>query len=302
MILRPPATQVTCLYALALVHSVALLLSPCIAHADALRDVDRAADDDDDDFDASPIDSDGTSSSSWDDSLTTSADEEFLSPLAELFVRGLAELVMAPWKLPRRFDQPCRQEYARYPFADGTGLLREQGRCATTPTSRSYRVAVDGEFESGYLLEGVDPATVSMRAHLPKRFELSGRVSFLSDVLEQPQDFAIAGAVHVLYRHAQLSHVELRSGIGVRLFSLTDLRAGVDFLYAIDGYFARRGVLRIELHFGNLGEAFAGQVRATIGAMVRRFELYAGYDHSAFIGQDNSARLSGPIAGFRAWF
>jgi hypothetical protein len=111
----------------------------------------------------------------------------------------------------------------------------------------------------------------------------------------------LAALAHVQYRHAQTKRVEFRTGVGVRMFALDRFRAGLDLLYAVDAYFARRGVTRIELHLGTLGHAFAGQVRATVGAMIGRCELYAGYDHSVFVGR-GKATLGGPVAGLRAWF
>jgi hypothetical protein len=141
----------------------------------------------------------------------------------------------------------------------------------------------------------------SLRAHLPHRFELSGVVSLLSDVYEQPVERATMAMAHLTYRHAQTRRVEFRSGVGARLFVHDAPRAGVDFFYGIDGYFARRGVVRINLHGGTLGSAGFGEARATIGAMVSRYEIYAGYDHTAIFGREH-ATLGGPVAGMRAWF
>ena len=41
--------------------------------------------------------------------------------------------------------------------------------------------------------------------------------------------------------------------------------------------------------------------RATVGVMLKRVELYAGYDHAAVYGPSHET-LSGPLLGARAWF
>jgi hypothetical protein len=155
--------------------------------------------------------------------------------------------------------------------------------------------------EGGYLREGVVPATVSIRAYLPARFELSGSVSLLHDVVEQPTQRATMAFAHLTYRYAQMRRVAFRTGIGARLFFANAPRAGVDLFYGVDGYFARRGTLRVDLHGGSLGTGGLLAVRATVGVMLRRVELYAGYDHAAVYGPSRET-LSGPLLGARAWF
>lgn len=213
---------------------------------------------------------------------------------------GFYRALTVPWNLPRRFDDPRLEGYAPYPFADGPALLRsvEPG---DADAELPRRVALDVAAESGFLLEGVVPVSVTLRAHLPLRFELNTAISLLSDVYEQDVEHATVASAHVLYRHAQTRRAELRSGFGARLYVGDVVRAGFDVFYGIDGYFARRGIVRVDLHGGSLGRAFVGEARLTLGVMVRRTELYAGYDHTAFFGE-TASRLGGPIAGVRTWF
>jgi hypothetical protein len=60
----------------------------------------------------------------------------------------------------------------------------------------------------------------------------------------------------------------------------------------------------MEVHAGlMLPEAGFAQARATMGGMIGRTELYAGYDHTYLSdGHDAGAKIGGPIAGVRAWF
>jgi hypothetical protein len=268
------------------------LLTPTTASADALRKVDRAT------RSSSSGGSSGSSSGSarsWSDSDDDDDDLGLL--LLYLTVRALG----SPWTLPRNWDRPDLTGYAPYPFALGPGFLRApEPLDPYAPEPR--KVALQLDAESGYLLEGVVPASFAARLLLPHRFELGARVSVLGDVLETPTKYGTIGTAHAIWRHAQMKRADLRTGIGMRMFVFDSARFGFDFLYAIDGYIRRRGILRIELHAGSLGNAFAGEARATVGVMVHRTELYAGYDHTAFFGQSASATLGGPIAGFRTWF
>jgi hypothetical protein len=152
------------------------------------------------------------------------------------------------------------------------------------------------------LLQGVVPGLLAARLQLPRRMELDTRVSLLSDVYETPSRQGASGTFHVTLRHGQRQRVDFRTGLGVRMFAFDHVRAGFDFLYAIDGYIAQNMVLRIELHVGNVGNQAVGQARGTLGVMIKRSELYAGWDQTGLAGPDSSSRLGGPVAGIRTWF
>jgi hypothetical protein len=211
-----------------------------------------------------------------------------------------AYTIGAPWTVPaRHFDDSSLVGYAAYPFADGPGLLRPP-RADAAATARKVAIALDAE--SGYMLQGVVPSGLALRVLLPHRLELDGRLSGLSDVKERPVEVASAGTAHLTYRFAQGARYDFRTGIGLRMFQLDSLQLGFDLLYGLDTYLGPRVVWRVELHMGSAGQAFVGQVRSTLGAMIHRFEIYAGYDHTAYISGESKAALGGPIAGLRAWF
>ena len=220
---------------------------------------------------------------------------------ADLMLLDMAGRALAfPWVIPRWFDDPRLSRYAAYPYAHGPALLRESD-AQTSEEAASTDVLLQLDAETGFLLEGVVPASFALRLLLPHRFELSSRVSLLNDVYQADQSMAAASTSHVAVRYAQTRRVEFRTGLGARMFTLGTLTWGVDLLYAVDAYLSRWSVLRVELHAGTLGSAFAGQARATVGVMIKRCELYAGYDHTAFLGNGKTT-LGGPVAGLRAWF
>ncbi|HEY6879507.1 MAG TPA: hypothetical protein VI299_15880 [Polyangiales bacterium] len=206
----------------------------------------------------------------------------------------------SPWTIPRMFfDHPTLVGYAPYPFANGPGLLRTRSEQAPD-AARTVAIALD--VESGYMLQGVVPSGVALRVLLPHRLELDARFTGLTDVNERPVEVASAGTAHMIYRFAQGLRYDFRTGLGLRMFALDAPRLGIDILYGVDTYLGPNIVWRMELHLGSAGDAFVGQARSTIGAMLHRFELYAGYDHTAYINADGRAALGGPIAGLRAWF
>jgi hypothetical protein len=208
-----------------------------------------------------------------------------------------------PWTVPRLYDDPSLGSYAAYPFSHGPGVLRvAPGSDADVDAQDARRVALAVDAESGYLIQGVIPASMAMRLLLPFRLELDGRVSLLTDVLEQPVQLAAAATAHLSYRFAQGKRFDFRTGLGARLFALNEVRPGFDMMYAVDSFIANSVVFRLELHLGSAGQAFVGQARSTLGVMFGRTELYAGYDHTSYIGEAGRARLGGPVLGVRAWF
>ncbi len=295
---------------------VLLLSSPRGALADGLRNVDRAtsggrhASSSSGSQSTSRSSSGGTHGSSWsssDDGSTLPYDEErchydpdYCGPGRSLGFYFVAVTFAAPWGIPGLFlDDATLQRYAPYPFADGPGLLRpllDDGR----NTARKVAIALDAE--SGYMLQGVVPSGLALRVLLPYRVELDARFSGLTDVRERPADVASAGTAHLTYRFAQGRRYDFRTGLGLRTFQLDDLRLGFDILYGVDVYIGPCVVWRVELHMGSAGDAFVGQARSTLGVMVSRFEVYAGYDHTAYLSATYDAALGGPIAGLRAWF
>lgn len=273
------------------------VLAPRVVHADALRRVEQATG-------AKRAEQRRGGSRGGVDSTFTVAIEDDDTDCSSEFALGCAlgwamfQIVFSPWTVPRLFDQPAFDRYAAYPFADGPYFLRSSAAASPTATRRAL---LNLSAEGGYLREGVVPTTVSLRAYLPARFELSGAISLLHDVVAQPVQRATMAYAHLTYRFAQTRRVAFRTGVGARLFFANAPRTGVDLFYGVEGYFARRGTLRVDLHGGTLGTGGLLAARATVGVMLKRVELYAGYDHAAVYGPSHET-LSGPLLGARAWF
>jgi hypothetical protein len=277
---------------------------PAVASADGLRKVERTTSG----GDRSTRSSSSSSSSGGGGSAWSSSDEggcgvlgnASCEPEDSFWFLMVAYTLGAPWRIPRtHFDHPALTRYAAYPFADGPGLLRA---ALDDPRYTARKVAIALDAESGYMLQGVVPSGLALRVLLPYRLELDARLSGLSDVTERPVAVGSAGTAHVTYRFAQGQRYDFRTGLGLRTFTLDSTHLGFDIVYGLDTYLGRRAVWRVELHAGSAGEAFVGQVRTTVGVMLARFEVYAGYDHTGYLSATSHAALGGPIAGLRAWF
>jgi hypothetical protein len=288
----------------------ALCLQPVLARAGALKDIeDNAGPAPPRDPPAEHPDQPAYAGGSSAGGSSVVNDEEQSSNTISSF---WLYVLLFPWKVPKLLvDDPCAAGFADYPYADGRGSLRRdplRGGCeplepaADRAPPAHRRWAVQTDLEGAYALAGVLGGTLGMRLQLPRRVEFGGRVSLLRDLKAAPREQALHGTAHMSVRFAQAPHVELRSGLGMRAFALDRRLFGFDFLYAIDVFGKRPIVSRMEFHLGTLGDAGAGQARLTVGVMLRKLEIYAGYDHTAFWGHLGTTRLTGPVAGLRAWF
>jgi hypothetical protein len=110
------------------------------------------------------------------------------------------------------------------------------------------------------------------------------------------------GDLNLTYRVAQGEAAEVRLGLGARLLVDDGATLGFNFTYAIDLFPTDPLVISVGIDLGNLGRAFYGHGRVTLGAVFGRIEPYLGYDLAWIAGPDAGALFQGPVAGVRAWF
>lgn len=274
------------------------LWSAQVANADALRKIQQTGQPQRDD--GGPSRGGGGDDSSDTDRVDSGDSSAIDDDGALLLFASI--LLASPWWVPHRvLDDPCLDGYARFPYERGAGLLASRA-CAPEAAAEARKLAFDAALESGFTLSRVLSTSAQLRLQLPRRVEFDTRVSLLRDLAELPRENALGMTSHIAFRFARARRVDFRTGVGLRLYRFDVTLLGVDFLYAFDAYLGRGLIARVELHGGSLGQALAAQARATLGIMVERFELYAGYDHTGFWSGQESARLGGPVAGVRAWF
>lgn len=159
----------------------------------------------------------------------------------------------------------------------------------------SMRAGLDGAWQYGGLWRGrlgfeLDTsARVGVAAHL----YLFGSPS--------SRDHLLLGDVRLHVMIGNWRHLLLRTGAGFDVLRSTNpgfTALGGDWNISGDVFVVRPLVLSFDLAVGRIGHAVYVGGRATIGVAIRRFEVFAGYEHK-MIGAPG---IGGPLAGVRVWF
>ena len=106
------------------------------------------------------------------------------------------------------------------------------------------------------------------------------------------------GDINVCFRLAQDDWAEFRVGLGANL--MLDggrVDAGFNGAFALDVFPIDPVVRAVAFDAGILGKTFALRARGTLGVMLSRLELFAGYD----VHTIDNILFHGPVAGVRVW-
>jgi hypothetical protein len=107
------------------------------------------------------------------------------------------------------------------------------------------------------------------------------------------------GDCNLVYRFAQSSRVQMRSGVGFNWLSDTaGSDFGFNFTYGADWFPHQPWIVSAEIDWGQLGSATLFHGRTTIGVHLRRLEVYTGYDYDDVGG----THIQGLISGLRIWY
>lgn len=113
------------------------------------------------------------------------------------------------------------------------------------------------------------------------------------------QDNLFIGSALVTYRLIDHERFQFHLGLGCVLLSDPgQTKAGIDFSASFDAFPTRPLVLSGFADVGTLGSATYRRARGTVGYLIRKWEIFAGYDYQG-IGR---VGLYGPLAGARLWF
>lgn len=227
-------------------------------------------------------------------------------------------VLLSPWVGPYaalESGERGKPFFEAYPYAHGSnGLLRypepvhEDGVDGDTanetniepaPPPSGKSVAGQVRAEGGYILGGTYRGALGGRLMVPGRLELDANFHGLVEPLSDGAvDRATFGNAHVAVRFAQSEQVQFRTGLGYQQFAdQYGVEPGIDFLYGFEAQLGAHLILGISGNLGSAGHAFVGQIRGSLGVMIDRFEIYAGYDHISI----GVVPLGGPTAGIRAW-
>ena len=199
---------------------------------------------------------------------------------------------------PWAYGAPGYYEPVGRPDPDGDYMVAPEVRRVA-----AYQLALEGQPP----IDGPGRAQLRFRFLTAYRFEVDAAYGAFFDRNDSSGvSTAATGTAHLTFRLASSENVQWRTGLGVRQWA--DGREqvfGWDVLYAFDIFWGAHGPMTtsFELTGGSLGSGGAVEPRGTIGVMLGRAEIYAGYDATwIFGGTMPTAYLGGPIAGVRAYF
>lgn len=204
------------------------------------------------------------------------------------------------------YQETVRRLYTRYPYADGARgfVLIVDPEHEDPPGQRfSGTFTVDGAALSPAPSPGLGRAGVDLEL-VHRRFGLAIDISPHLEL--RPLDALSLGSANFIVGLVLLPRWQAYGGIGVNM--MIDGRVGVGEervdAAGVNGTVrttllpARPVVLRGRVDFGRLGAAPAVMGRATAGVMIRRFELFGGYEGRRV----GDVVLHGPTVGSRVWF
>lgn len=222
--------------------------------------------------------------------------------------------LMFPWWGPRRIlgDSTSRTcAFPDAPYADGAdGYVRISGR---TPAARlpeapatssegdkllgrgtALRVWAEGAAQSEQLFGG----SVGFLWSGYHRLELQGEFRGYRESDAGTTDTLLLGSLGVNYIFAQSEGVQVRSGAGVRWMPDPEgTLAGAYFSYGADFYPASPIIVSVSGDVGGINGAATAAVRATLGAIFDRVEIYGGFEGFWIDDID----LSTAVFGARLW-
>ena len=202
-----------------------------------------------------------------------------------------------PWRIPHAVVENDRERgssgrvgFERYPYANRSSRhLKEDDPGVAMQLSADTGLDLGGD---------VWRHGAGLRVQLPMRLDLAADWSLFREYWGAGTDQLILGREYLALRFAEGETIQFRTGIGPRhLHDEDGWVHGVDVLYGFDLFPGSPVVLSAEGSLGGVGKAFAPGVRASLGVLIGRWELTAGWDHR-WIGR---VSLGGPALGVRLW-
>ncbi len=217
-----------------------------------------------------------------------------------------------PPPVPLRTEEPLELEEppTRPPFQRLVGRFPYEGqragwvvdpRKATIQEHRriSGRAAVEGSYQFGGLWRSGFAARIGS-----PRVDVDTQMSFYLEPAHN--DATYLGDTTLNFAPIALPGIVWRVGLGARYMldarlptesGAREYAAGWNFSTSLDAFPGKPFVVSARLDRGMLYETPVWRARATVGLVHRRFELFAGYDHT----QIRNVALGGPLLGLRAW-
>ncbi len=206
--------------------------------------------------------------------------------------------VTSPLWIPKAIvgDNDAELVLAEYPYKAGwDGYFVDQN------PEPGWTKHWSGRFlaESGTDFDGLQKHGGRLRLDTASRFGLDTEWNYRREALSSGHDSLWNGDANLVYRFAQSPHGAFYTGLGVNWLSdRFGGNAGFNFTYGADFYPATPWVLSGVIDWGTLGNATLFHGRATVGVMLKRVEVFTGYDYLKLDG----ASLSSVVAGLQIHF
>jgi hypothetical protein len=148
--------------------------------------------------------------------------------------------------------------------------------------------------------DGLERIGGNLLLQTASRLGLDAQGHYLEETLANGRrDHLDWGDCNVVFRFAQSSWAEFRSGLGLNwLGDATRTDVGFNFHYAADFYVRKPWVVSAALNGGWLGQTHLLHVRTTAGVLLGRTETYTGYDYLD-VGRAHAHSF---VAGLRLWY
>lgn len=196
-------------------------------------------------------------------------------------------------------NPPSAAHYRGYPYQDGgDGYVKGEPAEYVEKDEFAGRLRSEG----GYVFGGVWRVGLGLNIRI-RRFGIDSDLHFFVD--QHLRDALYLGATNLTYSLVMKPKVVWRFGGGANY--MFDGRRGPDierrhdigpnFTTALDLYLVKPLVLSGQFDIGRIGLARTIQAKGTVGLLLRRWELFGGYDFR----QVGDVALHGPTAGLRLW-
>ncbi len=199
----------------------------------------------------------------------------------------------APWWIPRSLvgDNDEVLLFADYPYAGGW-----DGYFVNQDPEPDWTKRWSGRFlaESGSNFDGLQKHGGRLRLDSTSRWGLDSEWNFRRESLSSGHDTLWNGDLNLVYRFAQGQRAAFYTGLGVNWLSdRFGSNAGFNFTYGADFYPAKPWVLSGSIDWGTLGHTSVFHGRATVGLMLKRWELFTGYDYYKLGGTSLPSYVAG---------
>lgn len=173
------------------------------------------------------------------------------------------------------------------------------------PVMPIFRIAIAGEGQ--YALGNIGRGALALRVGLPVPLELHAAYGVYVEPLAGGGSEMIGlGRLGLAWRVAEDDTLHARIGAALRHFH--DWQggvAGLELFGGLDALLLEPMVISFEAGAAIVGESWVLTARSTFGLVAGPVEIYAGWEHVAFIPTRaplrDGAWLSGPLLGLRAW-